>query len=195
MAGAGATISDNAIAGNGDGDGVWNDCEIHGGVVITGTTDSLLADNSILSNDGAGVTIYGGYGNSLRANSISGNTTAGIVLEQGGNQDLPPPHITSVVQQTIGGSACPLCRVEIFTDTGDEGRHFAGATTATADGSFRFDLDPAGLSDPNVTATHTDGSGNTSPFAPPARILGENPPPPTPIPADLSSLYMPQILR
>jgi hypothetical protein len=197
VAGPGASLRGNVIENNGYGPGPWPDCDIRGGVVIAGTDDTLIINNSILGNNGAGVTVHSGRGNSILANSISANDTAGIQLDQGGNDSLAPPQIPAVVGTTFTGQACGLCRVEIFTDTGDQGRHFLGATTAASDGAFSFRINPDGLQDPHVTATHTDASGNTSQFAQPGRVSGEVPPPtPTPTPPPgKANLFLPIVQR
>lgn len=198
VAGPATTIHDNQIERNGSGSGPWPECAIRGGVVITGTDDTLLLDNSILSNDEAGVTVYGGRGNSILANSISDNSTSGIRLLQGGNNGMPPPQISNVTQMSVGGVACALCRVEIFTDSYDEGRHFAGATIAGSNGAFSLALEPDTLRDPHITATHTDSNGNTSSFAQAVSAPKPSPSPtpsPTPAPASMPPLYLPAFYR
>jgi hypothetical protein len=54
--------------------------------------------------------------------------------------------------------------VDIYSDSSDEGEIYEGSTVADADGAFIFEAAPSG---PNVTATATDGDGNTSVFAQP----------------------------
>jgi parallel beta-helix repeat protein len=200
VAGANATISGNTIMRNGTSGGPWPDCSIRGGVVIIGTSNALVTQNTILSNQGTGVTVYEGSGNRLLANSISANGTAGISLAQGGNQEVLPPRIDLASESTVSGVTCPLCHVEIFTDSADEGRNFAGETTAGADGAFTLQVTPDDLRDPNVTATRTDSNGNTSPFAKAVSISDETPTPgpaPTPIPTPLPSrrvnMYLPLV--
>ena len=64
------------------------------------------------------------------------------------------------------GAACAGCTVEVFSDSAGQGRVYEGATTADADGNFRFSK-ADGLTGPYVTATATDPAGNTSEFSAP----------------------------
>ncbi|HEX9373917.1 MAG TPA: right-handed parallel beta-helix repeat-containing protein [Roseiflexaceae bacterium] len=175
VAGPNATIRGNLIQLNGDGSGPWSGCAIRGGVVISDTDGTLLTANDILSNDNAGVTVYGGRNNRILSNSISDNQAVGIRLTQGGNNEIAPPRISTAHTNSISGVACSGCHVEIFTDTSDEGRYFVGATTAAGDGSFHLTVAPDNLQGPHITATHTDGDGNTSPFAAAISWSGNDP--------------------
>lgn len=165
VAGPNTTITGNQITANGGASGAWPDCNIQGGVVITGTNNALVNANAIHDNSNAGVFITGGSGNRILTNSISGNTNLGIQLTGGGNNEISPPRILRISLQEVSGIGCPLCVIEIFTDTGDQGSDFVGRTVAGSDGSFTLSLGPQIANGPHVTATHTDSSGNTSPFA------------------------------
>jgi hypothetical protein len=126
-------------------------------------------------------------------NSISENGTVGIQLSQGGNNNVAAPTIEKVTGTTVIGRGCPLCRVDVFTDTNDEGMYYAGTTTAQNDGSFILTVAPADIHGPHFTATDTDGAGNTSPFAAAVAVPPpENPDPspsPTPRPTPGPNLY------
>jgi Right handed beta helix region/Bacterial Ig domain len=193
VTGANTTINGNAVLRNGAGGGPWPDCNIRGGIVITGTDNTLVNDNQVLFNTDAGVTVYQGQSNRILVNSISENGTAGIQLEQGGNNGVAPPAIETVTGTTISGRACPLCRVDIFTDGNDEGMYYAGTTTAQSDGRFTITIAPADIHGPHFTATDTDSAGNTSPFG----VAVPVPPPdnqkpvpsPTPRPTPGPTLY------
>jgi len=150
--------------------------------VITGTNNTLVSENDILANSAAGVVVYGGVSNRILANSISDNLSVGIQLMSGGNNDVAPPQLSAVTTSTVSGTACALCRVEVFTDTGDEGKDFLGATTAGSTGLFSQVLTPAAQPGRHITATHTDSNGNTSPFAPAVSVPVTPPPDPTPTP-------------
>jgi hypothetical protein len=128
------------------------------------------------------VVVYGGAGNRILANSISGNQSMGIQLVSGGNNGLAPPQLSLVTTTTVSGSACAFCRVEVFTDTGDEGKDFLGATTANSNGLFSQSLAPAAQPGRHITATHTDSNGNTSPFTPAVSVPTPAPSDPTPTP-------------
>jgi parallel beta-helix repeat protein len=182
VAGPNNILRGNIVQSNGGGGGTWPDCAIRAGIVITGTNDTLVSENDILDNSAVGVVIYGGVGNRILANSISDNLTAGIQLVNGGNNGVAPPQLGLVTTTTVSGSACALCRVEVFTDTGDEGKDFLGATTATSNGLFSQVLAPAAQPGWHITATHTDSQGNTSPFAPSVSVPTPSRPAPTPTP-------------
>jgi titin len=181
-------ITSNMIVANGGSDGAFPDCSIQGGIVITGTGGTQVLDNTILNNQGAGITVRSGLLNSLLTNSISGNTTVGIQLEFGGNGEISAPVIQSISPDDVGGTSCANCRVEIFTDLNNQGRYYIGMTNADAQGRFRMILPPASLQGSKMTATLTDSNGNTSPFATPVD-LPERPPP------TYTYLYLPIITR
>jgi parallel beta-helix repeat protein len=182
VAGPNNTLRGNLIQANGGGSGAWPDCAINAGIVITGTNDTLVSENDILANEAVGVLVYGGAGNSILANSISDNQSAGIQLVSGANNGVVPPRLSAVTTTTVSGSACALCRVEVFTDAGDEGKDFLGATTAGNNGLFSQVFAPAAQPGRHITATHTDSNGNTSPFTPAISVPAELPSDPTPTP-------------
>ena len=131
--------------------------------------------NTIAFNGRNGVTIDNDVpavrGNTIRGNSIYANTAAGIAFILGGNDDLAPPTIDGV--NPLHGTACAPCVVEIFSDSGDQGRVFEG-TVFTNDGTWTF---AGALSGPHVTATNTDISNNTSPFSAPFALTSPTPTP------------------
>jgi parallel beta-helix repeat protein len=184
VAGPNNTLRGNLVQSNGGGGGPWPDCAIRAGIVITGTNATLVSENAISANSDAGIVVYGGVGNRLLANSISDNRTAGIQLMSGGNNGVAPPQLDSVTSTTVSGTACGLCRVEVFADSGDEGKDFLGATTASSDGLFSQVLLPLAKPGRHVTATHTDSNGNTSSFAPALSVPTPSPGDPTPTPGD-----------
>jgi len=130
---------DNTIGGTGPGEG-----------------------NVITANNVSGVHVDGSgtVGNTIRGNSIHSNGQQGILTTEGGNRELEPPTITDA--SPVRGSACPNCTVDIYSDAGSEGEVYEGSVVAGADGSFTFEGDVSG---PNITATATDGDGNTSAFS------------------------------
>jgi parallel beta-helix repeat protein len=125
---------------------------------------------SELPADRAGVRVMRGSGNTLRGNAIYSNAGRGILLADGGNNDLPAPVITHVGPTEISGTACFGCMVEVFSDAEDEGRVYEGSTVADAAGRFTF-TKRSGLSGPFITATATDGEGNTSEFSAPRLLV------------------------
>jgi hypothetical protein len=184
VAGPNNTLRGNLVQSNGLGGGPWPDCAIRAGIVITGTNATLVRENAILTNRDAGIVVFGGVGNRLLVNSISENHTAGIQLMSGGNNGVAPPQLGPVTSTTVSGTACSLCRVEVFTDTDDEGKDFLGVTTAGSDGLFSQLLSQAAKPGGHITATHTDGGGNTSSFAQAVSVPTPSPDDPTPTPGD-----------
>ena len=80
----------------------------------------------------------------------------------GGNGGVDPPRFAIVTLARASGTACGGCRVEFFSDDGDEAGFFEGSAVATA-GLFIFDKE-GGFRGPYLTATVTR-SGNTSALA------------------------------
>jgi parallel beta-helix repeat protein len=171
-----STIQGNEITENGGASGTDLECPIQGGVIISNTIDTLVSGNEILDNIGAGITVRAGAENQILSNSISGNSGGGIVLLEGANGNISAPRISQASSTNVSGTSCPLCHVQIFTDDGDQGQSFVKATTALVDGSFSVTIAPGALVHPHVTATNTDPSGNTSPFAEP-KPLSDQPQP------------------
>ncbi len=118
--------------------------------------------NIITANSVSGVHVDGSdtVGNTIRGNSIHSNGQQGILTTEGGNKELEPPTITDA--SPVRGSACPNCTVDIYSDSGAEGEFYEGSVVAGDDGSFTFE---GSVSGPNITATATDGDGNTSAFS------------------------------
>jgi hypothetical protein len=140
------------------------------GVVLYGGSQRNIIgpDNTIARNGTDGVTIYGStcLSNTITLNSIYGNTDLGIDLIAGANDDILPPVViyTDTHDGVAVGTACAGCRVEVFSDAGDEGRWYEGAVTATATGIWSLTKGSAFVG-PNVQATATDVAGNTSEFS------------------------------
>ena len=140
----------------------------------SGAQDNLVGGtrsgegNTIANNGGNGVWVYGDTTicNTISGNAIHNNALLGIYNQAGGNEELPPPVITHVETQTVAGTACTGCVVEVFSDEGDEGRVYEGQTTADGSGHFTFTTTTT-LTGPRITATATDEHGNTSEFSEP----------------------------
>jgi hypothetical protein len=65
--------------------------------------------------------------------------------------------------------------VEVFVDSGDEGNFLIGSVDTDSLGSFALTIPTNTLVEQNVTATNTDPSGNTSPFARAVPVPGSRP--------------------
>lgn len=164
-----AQINENMIQFNGiDGEGT--ECSEAGGGVLAEADRAVVQENIIQSNIGSGVLVLAGSGNRVQENSISNNTDEGITISPGANGELTPPKITEVSATAISGRSCLQCRIELFTDDGDEGRTLLGATVSDGAGLFTLAVTPQLLTRTFVTATATDSNNNTSAFASPFRI-------------------------
>ncbi|MEX0682461.1 MAG: right-handed parallel beta-helix repeat-containing protein [Dehalococcoidia bacterium] len=159
-----------------------------GGVVLHNESSNniiggfaLSAGNTIAYNEnGSGVYVNGSSppvrSNTIRHNSIHTNAGEGITLSGSGNDALSPPMITGA--NPLSGTACAECFVDIYSDNEDEGRIHEGSVFTDITGNWTF---LGSLSGPNVTATNTDNSDNTSEFSEPFTIATPTPTPsPTP---------------
>lgn len=126
------------------------------------------AGNVIAYNGYQGVSVTDSHAvrNTISRNSIHDNARRGIDLDDGGNEGLPAPVMTSVDvgAGTASGTACANCTIEVFSDNGDEGRWYEGTTTANGSGDWSLGPGSA-FTGPNVHATATDADGNTSEFS------------------------------
>lgn len=161
------TVSGNYIGADATGAAALGNRQ--GGVYIGepiggAQANTIGPDNVIAHNGGSGILVDGPdtTGNTITANSITDNASQGIFNLNGGNTELAPPTITSATVYSVSGTACPNCTVEIFSDPGDEGQTYEGATVADGEGSFTWTGTVVG---PYVKATATDGAGNTSEFS------------------------------
>jgi hypothetical protein len=130
---------------------------------------SVLQSN-VVANNPTGIVMDPLSCNTLRRNSIYGNAGQSIAYSRCCGPTAPV--ITIVSATRVVGTACAGCDVEIFSDSEDEGRLFEGATVSNASGSFTFTKASGYLTGPNVTATATDASGNTSEFSEPKPLPG-----------------------
>ena len=125
------------------------------------------------------------YYNTISQNSIHDNGTSGIYLnpqedpdtgqQMYPNDNISAPTISSATQNSVSGTACADCTIELFIadkssendpsgENNGEGQTYLASTSADANGNFTF-------SDTNLTegqiltATATDNFGNSSSFA------------------------------
>ncbi len=153
------------------------------------------APNTVAFNGGDGVVVTSGIGNLLTGNSIYGNGALGIDLNADGvnpndpfdidgganrTQNFPElssaqPGATTQVQGVLASHALESYTVEYFATAScdssghGQGQVFLGAEVITTDGNGEAILDialPAVTPGSVITATATDGAGNTSEFGP-----------------------------
>lgn len=139
------------------------------GIAFYSNEHNMIQGNRIAYNQGDGVGVSDSHYITLRRNSIYSHGGAGIGLSPGANKGIAAPLLIAVVPAGVSGTACPNCEVEIFSDSGGQGRIFEGSASADAAGVFRFDKGKP-LAGPNVAATATDRQGNTSGFSAPRAV-------------------------
>jgi hypothetical protein len=182
----GTDVAGSSPLGN-SGDGVLVS-DGAGGMLIGGSGADRGAQegNLIAFNGDAGVAVVGrsAYGVSVRQNVITRNAGRGIRIDGGANGGIQPPVLTSIEPRAVSGYADPEDLVEVFSDPDGEGAVYHGASVAGLDGFFRLEV-PVDFGTTSLTATSTDGSGNTSAFGGPGLPPSTPTPPrflPTPLP-------------
>ncbi|MCH8050469.1 MAG: right-handed parallel beta-helix repeat-containing protein [Chloroflexi bacterium] len=159
--------SNNTIGGTTSGAGNVISGNAFSGVFIDGAPSNTIGPSNVISgnrNDGVRISGADAIGNTITGNSIHDNTGLGINNMTGGNTELTPPTVTAAGSAS-GSSDCASCTIEVFSDAGNEGKTFHGAAT-TAAGTCPCAWSFSGaVTGPNITATVTDGSGNTSEFS------------------------------
>jgi parallel beta-helix repeat protein len=152
----------SALANGGDG--------VH--IAAGAQHNQIGPGNRVAFNSANGVQVSGAVGstlyNTITENSIHGNTLLGIENTLGGNTELPPPAITLATPTFVEGTAPANSRVELFTGPDEEGKTYL--TFTMADGSGNWSVALAFVSEGFVTATATDGDGNTSEFSEPVEV-------------------------
>jgi hypothetical protein len=130
------------------------------GVDIVQSQDNTLTENVIANNGtiggsaGVHIGIDNAVGNALYMNSIYANSGLGIELTDRSQHEIGAPVINSATCSVVSGIAGPVgARVEIFSDSSDEGRYFEGSTTVNAQYQWTYSGSFRG---PNLTAIVTD---------------------------------------
>jgi parallel beta-helix repeat protein len=136
-----------------------------------GAHDNIVGPDNIIANTNSyssGIQIYGSDSieNTVHQNSIYDTRWMGVDLWGGGNLELAPPIIIEFNLSTgsIRGVAYPNATVEIFSIDKEDRSVFEGQATADNTGLFVFEKG-APFTGPNLTASATDVSGNTSEFS------------------------------
>jgi len=127
---------------------------------------SVQNESNLIANSGwSGITIDNAKYNKITRNRIY-NNGGGINLvltvdtQYWGNEGKTAPIITSTTNNTISGTSAPNDIIEIFGSTGNENAN-EYLTTTVADSSGSWTAQTT-TTYPNVIATGTDGSNNTS---------------------------------
>ncbi|HQR40004.1 MAG TPA: hypothetical protein PLF26_16590, partial [Blastocatellia bacterium] len=153
------------------------------------------AGNTIANTGTFGVVVLQSTGDTIRGNSIANNGSLGIDLDQDGvtandtgdgdanaNNDQNYPVITSVVgvtgfttiSATLNSTASASFAIDFYANAAcdpsgfGEGLTYLGSTVAMTDGAGNapiFFTVPQTLTGQTITATATDGSGDTSEFS------------------------------
>jgi len=135
----------------------------NGGIVLDfGAQKNIIGpDNLIAFNAEIGVRVRhdSTTGNTISRNSISQHSEYGIFLDQGGNSSISPPDINEITTSYVAGITYPNCVVELFSDSADEAKIYEGTVNSDDAGNFIWEGTASG---PNITATVTDTTGNTS---------------------------------
>ncbi len=161
----GATSDNNQIAGNIIGADIEGLTAIQNGMwginIGSAKNNKVGPGNLIAFNGEDGIIVWdeGALGNTITRNSVHSNEKMGIKNDEG-NNELEPPLITSL--SPVSGTSLPNVKIEIFSGPDEEGKTFEDSVFADASGTFTSSVMPIG---PYVTATATDGSGNTSEFS------------------------------
>ena len=169
----GANTSFNIVTGNligtdpagaenwgNEGSGIW---------LSDGASRNTIGPGNVIAYGRVyGVEILDSVGNTIVQNSIHDNARGGIYLWKGANAGLPAPAIFDfdLTEGTLTGTARPNATVEVFSDSGDQGRVYEGKTMADSTGWFAFRKGTA-FAGPHLTGTATDTEGNTSVFSVP----------------------------
>ena len=138
----------------------------HGIALTNGASRNLVRDNTVSNNRNNGIRVNGtdSVQNSLTQNSVFSNATGGLLVTSGANGGIDPPIIQTIQGRRVSGTATPGAIVEIFSDTGRQGRYREGSATVQADGRFTFTAS-SDWQAPYLNALATDSNGNSSAFS------------------------------
>lgn len=140
-------------------------------IYVSGGQQTRIGPGNLIRNalGPGGICIQGlmALGNTITQNSISNSQGPGIYLFSGGNNDIPAPVVQYAFANLVTGLAMPGGAVEIFSDPDDEGLIFEGTAISSPNGVFVWS---GAANGPNITATVTDGQGNSSAFSTPVPL-------------------------
>jgi CSLREA domain-containing protein len=141
------------------------------GVFITGGAHDNIIGGTIAYNAYHGVRVDGAAttGNTITATRIHNNGDKAIWLSNGGNGGILPPSIMTPNCNSVGGTAPVGRTIRVYSDYYGQGRQFHGEDQVSGAGTWMVTLPSGMFTYPNLTATATDTSGNTSEFSAPVR--------------------------
>ncbi len=134
--------------------------------IFNNSQSNKLIENTINFNHGNAIEISDSNSihNKISRNSISKNWGLGIDNSFGGNKEINPPALVSVLNKQISGTTGANQTIEFFADSADEGKVYIDSTISDAIGNFSITV--TSLPNlPNITATARDILGNTSEFS------------------------------
>jgi len=136
------------------------------GIILFTAPQNMLGPGNTIAYNAVGVAI--GYpesvGNTITQNSIYANTYEQITFFEVPQPLAPAPILTDWDGETVSGTACAGCQVEVFAnpDSRPAGHTYLGTTAAAGDGTFSLTV---GLGYSFLAATATDAEGTTSEFS------------------------------
>ena len=136
------------------------------GIYLCFTPQNLVGPGNTIAYNAVGVGIQypESVGNTITQNSIYANIFEQIDFADVPAPLAPAPLLTGWVGETVSGTACVGCQVEVFAnpDPQPAGHTYLGTTTVAGDGTFSLNVGP-GYS--YLAATATDAEGTTSEFS------------------------------
>lgn len=165
----GNKILGNYIGTNKDGFAVGVGNTGHG-IHLSAFNDNIIGDsiafNRIADNDTGIVIQSSGSGHVdsviMYRNAIFDHPASGIKVYAGQQGDPIAPAVTSLLPNTVLGTANANAKIHVYADIGDEGKFYLGETTSDGGGSWSLSVTvPQGLF---VTALQ-DLNGRTGPFS------------------------------
>ncbi len=128
-----------------------------------GAQRNVVGPRNIIAFNAMGVQVFSdsSFSNTITENSIFNNAGVGISTFNS-NNNISSPVIAGATGSLVSGTATANATVEIFSDAAGEGKTYEGKVIADGNGAFTWNGSVTG---PNVTATATDATGNTSGFS------------------------------
>jgi parallel beta-helix repeat protein len=133
------------------------------GIILATAPHNIIGPRNTIAYNGFGVAIAfpESVGNTITQNSIYANTDEQIGFFEVPQPLAPAPNLTGWEGETVSGTACAGCQVEVFANPGPQpaGHTYLGTTTAAGDGTFSLTAGPGYR---YLAATATDAEGTTS---------------------------------